>query len=283
MQPARITPDILTGRILFIAGSDSSGGAGIQADLKTATCFHGYGMTAITALTAQNTRGVHEVYPVPAPFVQHQIEAVLSDIGVDAVKTGMLHDASMIAAVVESLAPLPGIPLVVDPVMIAKGGHRLLHEDALDALRTRLLPLATIITPNLPEAAALAKTAVPVTLQERLDVVEILLERGCRAILLKGGHASDDVVTDLFATQETAETLTAPRLSTPHTHGTGCTLAAAIATRLGQGADLRSAVHDAHAFTQHAMSSAPHFGHGHGPLGHLPFYRDFTLQDFGCN
>jgi hydroxymethylpyrimidine/phosphomethylpyrimidine kinase len=256
------------GRVLICAGSDSGGGAGIQADIKAVTALGGYAMTAITALTAQNTLGVHAVHGVPPAFIREQIRVVLEDLGADCIKTGMLADSATIEAVCGALAAHgPGIPLVADPVMVAKGGHPLLAADAVDTLKRRLLPLATILTPNLPEAEALCGTPIP-DLPTMRAAAEWLLTLGVPAVLLKGGHLPGATVTDLLATPEGVTAFESPRIETRHTHGTGCTLASAIACGIAQGMALPAAVARARAYVQAAMRAAPGFGHGHGPLGH---------------
>jgi hydroxymethylpyrimidine/phosphomethylpyrimidine kinase len=287
------------GRVLIIAGSDPGGGAGIQGDIKTVTALGGYAEAAITALTAQNTKGVFGIHDVPVHFIRQQITLVLEDLGADAIKTGMLHRADiieMLAALFSSrrgggwgggrpglgnindssqqkcpppnLPPMGGgIPLVLDPVMFAKGGAALLNPDALDALRTKLLPLATIITPNIPEAEYLAGIPVKNT-DDMKKAAEKILKLGCKAVLLKGGHLEGDTLTDILLHQGGMETFTNDRLHTRHTHGTGCTLASAIATGLAQGMSLVDSVKRARAFVRKAMELAPGFGHGHGPLGH---------------
>lgn len=256
------------GRVLIVAGSDSGGGAGIQADLKAVTALGGYAATAITALTAQDTLGVHGVMAVPTDFIRRQIRVVLADIGADALKTGMLHDSPTIEAVCDELAAgAPGAPLVADPVMVAKGGHRLLQADAVETLKRRLLPLATLITPNLPEAEVLSGMEIR-DLPSMRHAAEALLTLGVPAVLLKGGHLESDVVTDLLATEDGIEAFEGPRIETRHTHGTGCTLASAIAAGLAQGLGLRGAVIRARAYVRAAIAAAPGIGHGHGPLGH---------------
>jgi hydroxymethylpyrimidine/phosphomethylpyrimidine kinase len=257
------------GRVLICAGSDSGGGAGIQADIKAVTALGGFAMTAITALTAQNTQGVEGVVGVAPDFIRLQMRLVLDDIGADAVKTGMLADTATIEAVCDGLAAhAPGVPLVADPVMVAKGGHRLLAEEAVGALRARLLPMAAVITPNLPEAEVLAGMEIAdVAAMHR--AAERLLRAGVRAVLLKGGHLEGSgVVTDLLATPEGTEAFESPRVETRHTHGTGCTLASAIACGIAQGLTLRAAVIRARAYVRAAILSAPGFGKGHGPLNH---------------
>ena len=260
-------------RILIIAGSDSGGGAGIQGDIKTVQALGGYAMTAITALTAQNTQGVFGIHPVPPEFIAQQISLCLDDIGADAIKTGMLHSAEVIAAVAGAVPQ--HIPLVVDPVMIAKGGAPLLVEAALHALKTLLLPRATIITPNLPEAELLLGRTIDIAPEAMAEAARELLQFGCKAVLLKGGHAiaadgtPTPLLTDVLVVAEQAPvTFTAPRIDTRHTHGTGCAMASAIATGLGQGLSLVDAVARAHEYVQQAIARAPGFGHGHGPLGH---------------
>ncbi|MFL5287815.1 MAG: bifunctional hydroxymethylpyrimidine kinase/phosphomethylpyrimidine kinase [Rhodopila sp.] len=258
----------MQGRVLVIAGSDSGGGAGIQADIKTITALGAFAATAITALTAQNTLGVHGVLPVPPDFIRQQIEVVLSDIGADVIKIGMLGDATVIETVCDALAAFaPGIPVVLDPVMVAKGGHALLAAEAVDVLRQRLLPMAAVITPNLPEAEAL--TGRTITTEPEMHAAAItLLGLGAPAALLKGGHLASDTVTDLLATAAGAEAFAAPRIKTSHTHGTGCTTASAIAAGLAQGLPLRASVLRARTYVRAALTAAPGFGHGHGPLDH---------------
>lgn len=256
------------GRVLIVAGSDSGGGAGIQADTKTVLALGGYAATAITALTAQNTLGVHGMLPVPPAFVRQQIEVVLDDIGADAIKTGMLGDAAMVQAVAAVLRQKgQGIPVVIDPVMVAKGGARLLDDAAVGAMRDDLLPLATLLTPNVPEAEALTGLAIP-DHQAARRAVQALLGLGAPAVLLKGGHLPGAVVQDLLGTADSIVVIESQRIDTMHTHGTGCTLASAVATGLAQGMDLPDAVARATAYVHAAILAAPGFGGGHGPLGH---------------
>ncbi len=258
----------MRGRVLIIAGSDSGGGAGIQADIKTVTMLDAYAATAITALTAQNTEGVFGVLPIPPDFIRRQIEVVLDDIGADAIKTGMLHDATVIEAIAAALQKrAAGIPLVVDPVMVAKGGARLIDPDALEALKRLLIARADILTPNLPEAEILCGTTMSNTAEMRASG-ESLLALGCRAVLVKGGHLSGEIVSDVLVTNAGARVWESPRIATRHTHGTGCTLASAIAAGLAQGLDIESAVDRARIYVQRAIASAPGLGRGHGPLDH---------------
>lgn len=260
------------GRVLIIAGSDSGGGAGIQGDLKTVQALGGYGMTAITALTAQNTQGVFGIHPVPDDFIAQQIALCLDDIGADAIKTGMLHSAAVIEAVVSSLPQREKtgeriIPLIVDPVMVAKGGAPLLEPTALYALRTLLIPRATIITPNLPEAELLLGRAI--TPETMMADARALLALGAQAVLLKGGHGTGELLTDILVTDGIPPvTFTTTRIDTRHTHGTGCAFASAIATGLALQLPLVDAVSRAHEYVQGAIARAPGLGHGHGPLGH---------------
>lgn len=258
----------MRGRVLIVAGSDSGGGAGIQADIKTVTALGAFAATAITALTAQNTHGVHAVHAVPPDFIARQIAVVLDDIGADAIKTGMLGNAATIEVVADSLARhAAGVPLVLDPVMVAKGGARLLDPDALSALKRLLLPMATIITPNLPEAEALAGMAIP-DLAAMRHAAQAMLTLGVPAVLLKGGHLPGEMVVDLLVTEQGVEEFAAPRIHTRHTHGTGCTLASALAAGLAQGLSLHDAVRRARAYVRAAIASAPGYGGGHGPLDH---------------
>jgi hydroxymethylpyrimidine/phosphomethylpyrimidine kinase len=254
------------GRVLIIAGSDSGGGAGLQADIKTVTVLGGYAATAVTAITVQNTLGVTGVHPVPLDVVEAQARAVLDDIGADAIKTGMLGDA----ATVELVARLIGdarVPAVVDPVMVAKGGASLLAEAAVAAVRERLVPRAALLTPNAPEAAALTGLDVE-TADDLRRAGEALLAAGARAVLMKGGHVPGDRLTDILMTPDGETVFEAERIETRHTHGTGCTLASACATGLAQGLPLTDAVARAWAYVQEAISRAPGLGRGHGPLDH---------------
>ena len=258
----------MRGRVLIIAGSDSGGGAGIQADIKAVTMLDAFAATAITALTAQNTEGVHGVLPIDPAFIRQQMEVVLDDIGADAIKTGMLHDAAVIDTVASVLAErAPSVPLVLDPVMVAKGGATLIQPEAIDALKTRLLPLAAVLTPNLPEAQILSGRCIE-DVAEMKEAARELLALGCGAVLLKGGHLDGDTVHDVLATEAGFEEWTSRRIDTRHTHGTGCTLASAIAAGLAQGMVLSVAVQRARDYVQRAIASAPGFGRGHGPLDH---------------
>ena len=258
----------MKGRVLIIAGSDSGGGAGIQADLKAVTALGAFGMTAITALTAQNTLGVHGVLPVPLEFLRQQIAVVLDDLGADALKTGMLADSATIEAVCDEItARAPAVPLVADPVMVAKGGHPLLVPEAAETLKRRLLPIATVLTPNLPEAEALCGFAIA-DVGAMHQAAKALLALGPKAVLLKGGHLPGNEVVDLLATGARMEIFRDRRIATRHTHGTGCTLASAVAAGLAQGLALRDSVIRARAYVRAAILAAPGYGAGHGPLNH---------------
>ena len=266
----------MRGRVLVVAGSDSGGGAGLQADLKTISALGGYGATAVTALTAQNTQGVFAVHEVPPDFVRRQMAAVLEDIGADVVKTGMLAHAGIIEVVAEALQSLAGaVPLVVDPVMVAKGGAPLLAGAALDALRTLLLPRAALITPNLPEAEALLGRAIAGRAAMERAAAD-LLALGCGAVLLKGGHMDGDDLLDVLARPSGLAVFSGRRIATTSTHGTGCTLASAIACGLAQGMDLMAAVERGRVFVRRALQTAPGLGRGHGPLDHLHAIPDYS-------
>ncbi|MFP6705566.1 MAG: bifunctional hydroxymethylpyrimidine kinase/phosphomethylpyrimidine kinase [Alphaproteobacteria bacterium] len=256
------------GRVLIIAGSDSGGGAGIQADIKSVTALGGFAATAITALTAQNTLGVHGIHDVPLEFVTQQIEVVLADIGADAIKTGMLHRAETLDAVIGALDMLGGgIPLVVDPVMVAKGGQSLLDADTRGLVRERLIPRAALLTPNVPEAEILSG----LTITDETGMARAgdkLLALGPGAVLMKGGHLPGENVVDLLLSDAGKERFTSPRIDSRHTHGTGCTLASAIACGLAQGLTIGRAVGRAREYVQTAIRTAPGLGQGHGPLNH---------------
>ncbi len=258
----------MRGRVLICAGSDSGGGAGIQADIKAVTALGGFASTAITALTAQNTQGVHGIQDVPVAFLAQQMEVVLSDIGADAVKTGMLHTADVIRTICTVLDRLaPSVPVVVDPVMVAKGGARLIDETALDTLKADLLPRAGVLTPNVPEAEILADQTIT-SEDDLLTVGRALLAMGPKAVLMKGGHLDGDGVVDILVTAGGEIRMRGPRIDTRHTHGTGCTLSSAIACGLAQGLPMEAAVQRARDYVLAAIQSAPGFGGGHGPLNH---------------
>ncbi len=258
----------MKGRVLIVAGSDSGGGAGIQADIKAVTALRGYAATAITALTAQDTRDVHAIHEIPPDFVRKQIQVVLADIGADCLKTGMLHRVEILDVVADALeAEGEGLSLVMDPVMVAKGGARLLNEDTMEVLARRLLPKARLLTPNVPEAEILAGA----TIRDEADMVDVgqaLRARGPAAVLMKGGHMTGDRLANLLITADGVTRFESERIETRNTHGTGCTLASAIACGLAQGLDMASAVGRAGDYVHRAILSAPGFGAGHGPVDH---------------
>jgi hydroxymethylpyrimidine/phosphomethylpyrimidine kinase len=258
---------------LTIAGSDSSGGAGIQADLKSFAACGVYGASVITALTAQNTKGVNAIHQVPADFVTAQIDAVFSDLDVKAVKIGMVADRAVIEAIVAGLERWSPRHVVLDPVMVATSGDRLLAPEAVDALRTQLIPRARIITPNLPEAAALLNASPATDEAEVEDQGRRLLALGCGAVLIKGGHGQGAESIDYLVTANGVAAFAAPRIATKNTHGTGCSLSSAIAAGLAKGEDLETAVRGAKTFITNAIAAADRLdvGHGHGPVHH--FYR----------
>ena len=260
-------------RVLIIAGSDSGGGAGVQADIKAVTAMGGYAATAITAITVQNTLGVHGVHPLPLDLIEAQARAVLGDIGADAIKTGMLGSTAVVervAAILDSCAA----PAVVDPVMIAKGGQALLPDEAVAAVKALMIPRAALLTPNAPEAEALTGLAVT-DLDGQRRAGEALLRMGARAVLMKGGHVPGETVIDLLVTPTGETLLEGPRVETRHTHGTGCTLASACAAGLAKGLPLEAAVAEAWAYVAEAIRRAPGLGQGHGPLDHgWPMRRD---------
>jgi hydroxymethylpyrimidine/phosphomethylpyrimidine kinase len=261
----------MTAIAVTIAGSDSSGGAGIQADLKTFSALGVYGASVIAALTAQNTKGVTAIHDVPADFITAQIDAVFSDLDVDAVKIGMLSQPAAIRAVAAGLDRHRARNVVLDPVMVAGSGDRLLAADAVDTLRRELFPRAALITPNLPEAAALLDLAPARSEAEMEQQGRRLIGLGARAVLVKGGHGEGDDSVDLLVEPQAVTRLAAPRLATRHTHGTGCTLSSAIAAGLAKGRDLAAAVREAKAYITAAIAAADRLeiGHGLGPVHHF--------------
>ena len=256
---------------LTIAGSDSSAGAGIQADLKTFAALSVYGASVLTALTAQNTKGVTGVHLVPPDFVSAQIDAVFDDLAVGAVKIGMVAQAPIADAIHASLARWRPAHVVLDPVMVATSGARLLPEEAIEALRSRLIPQASLITPNLPEAAALLGEPIATSEQAIAEQGRRLLALGCPAVLIKGGHGQGAESIDYLITSGTSIALPAPRVATKNTHGTGCSLSSAVAAGLAKGESLETAIRHAKDFISGAIAAADRFtvGHGHGPVHHL--------------
>lgn len=256
---------------LTIAGSDSSGGAGIQADLKSFAARGVYGASVITALTAQNTQGVTGVHDVPPEFITAQIDAVFSDLAVGAVKIGMVSRREAIEAIAAGLARWHPPVVVLDPVMIATSGDKLLAPDAIDALRQQLVPKVQLITPNLPEAAALLGEQVATSVGEIEGQGRRLLQLGCGAVLIKGGHGQGPSSTDYLVSAAGTLALAAPRIATKNTHGTGCSLSSAIAAELAKGADIETAARNAKTWISGAIAAADRFtvGHGHGPIHHF--------------
>ena len=258
----------MNGRVLICAGSDSGGGAGIQADIKTVTALGCFAATAITALTSQNTKGVFNVLDIPTSFLRQQMTVVLEDIGADVIKTGMLHNAEVIRTISNTLESLgDSSSLVIDPVMVAKGGHSLLQTSAIDALKNELIRKADVLTPNIPEAEVLVGIEIT-SVDDMRRAGERLLNMGPKSVLIKGGHLTDDTLTDILLTQSKEKLYSSPRLKTVHTHGTGCTLASAIAAGIAQGLEVQIATERARKYVFEAIRTAPGLGAGHGPLNH---------------
>ena len=259
-------------RTLTIAGSDSGGGAGIQADMKTFSALGCFGMSVVTALTAQNTKSVNSIFPVPPEFIGEQMDAVMEDIGVDAVKIGMLHSAEVIALVADKLDQWNCPNIVLDPVMVSKSAHRLLKDDAVEALKTLLIPRADIITPNLPEASVLLDQQVD-ALDDMPTAAKALSQLGCSSVLLKGGHLEDKEICDFLYAQHSDSLLRLPkaRVDTPNSHGTGCTLSSAVCAFLARQLPMEAAVKNAEDYIAHALAAgaAYRIGHGHGPVHHF--------------
>jgi hydroxymethylpyrimidine/phosphomethylpyrimidine kinase len=259
-------------RALTIAGSDSGGGAGIQADIKTFCALGCFGMSVITAITAQNTKEVTGIFPVPPDFIGQQMDAVLGDIGTDAVKIGMLHSPEVILTVARHLKKWQCANIVLDPVMVSKSGDKLLQDEAVDALKQSLIPMADIITPNLPEASVLLDRAIT-TREDMTDAVKDLSDLGCPHVLLKGGHLTDAGSGDLLFSAGTGQLveLSGPRIQTPNSHGTGCTLSSAVCAGLARGLDINAAVQNAKAYITGALAAGADFsiGRGHGPVHHF--------------
>lgn len=254
-------------RVLIVAGSDSGGGAGIQADVKTVTMLGGYATTAITALTAQNTVELSSIHAVSEEFVAEQMELVLKDIGADAVKTGMLYSPEIVHTVANVLGDYPYIPIVVDPVCVSTSGSTLLQDQALEAMKQSLIPKAALVTPNIPEVEKLTGMSI-LDQNDILSAGEILLATGVKAVLIKGGHSDKEEIQDVLITENETRVFTSKRQHTLHTHGTGCTLASAIACYLAQGESLKDAIKKSRTYVAKAIKTAPHFGSGHGPLNH---------------
>ena len=258
--------------VLVIAGSDPSGGAGIQADLKTLTSFGVYGMTAITALTEQNTNGVFDILEIPIEFVVKQINCCLSDINANAVKIGMLHSADLISAVLEALVnnnivSNKKVNIVLDPVMVAKGGHKLLKENAIDALKNFIKVAQPILTPNIPEAEILTGIKIN-NLKDMKNVGREIIDLGASHVILKGGHMKARVMTDLLINSSEIHSIETSKIITNHTHGTGCTMASALSASLAKSIDIRHSFEIAHKYVNNAIKTNPKFGSGNGPINH---------------
>ena len=258
----------MTKHVHIIAGSDSGGGAGIQADIKTITSLGGFASSTITALTAQNTLGVQDVMDIPTDFILKQFESVTSDFEIHAFKTGMLSNVETVLEVSKALDEFE-CPVIVDTVMVAKGGAPLLQDDAVQAMKDNLLPLANLITPNLPEAEILTGREIK-TVEDMQNAVDDLLALGSENILLKGGHLESDMIVDLLITPEQTHFMTSSRVRSKHTHGTGCTLASAIALGMAEEMDIVDAVERGREYVLNAIKQAPKIGGGHGPLNHMP-------------
>jgi hydroxymethylpyrimidine/phosphomethylpyrimidine kinase len=256
-------------RLLIVAGSDSSGGAGLQADIKTADAFGVYAMTAVTAVTVQDTKSVRKIHPMPPAIVREQILACLADIGADAIKVSMLGSTAVVKAVANALkAKARSIPIVLDPVLASTSGKNFLDARAIVALKSRLLPLATLVTPNIPEVKQLAKMRAH-SRKNAEEAGRALISQGAKAVLIKGGHSTGATIDDVMVWKGGVEVYAFPRIKTRHTHGTGCTLSTAIACGLAQGLSLPLAVGRAREYVQAAIETAPGLGKGHGPLNHL--------------
>jgi len=255
-------------KILIIAGSDSSGGAGIQADIKTVTALGSYAMTAITAVTAQNTTGVKNITPIPTKIVQKQITMILEDIGTNAVKIGMLHNVSIIKCVYKILKKYKLKNIVLDPVMIAKGGTRLVNSNSIKYLKKLLLPLCNVITPNIPEAEELASCSIS-NKKDMIKAAKKILSMGPKSVLLKGGHLKNKMIFDILASKKSIKIFSKRKIKTKNTHGTGCTLSSALATCLSQKKSIYKSCKISLKYVDQAISTAPGYGKGYGPLNHL--------------
>ena len=262
----------LSKTVLVIAGSDPSGGAGIQADLKTLTSFGVYGMTAITALTEQNTKGVSGIFEIPLDFVIKQINCCLSDIGANAIKIGMMHNSELINGVYEALKhnEIIGnkkISIILDPVMVAKGGHRLLKEDAVNSLKDFIKDTNPVLTPNIPEAEILTGMKIN-NLTDMKIAGEKIINLGASFVVLKGGHMNTPILSDLLIGEEVLDQIETKKIKTNHTHGTGCTMASALAAGLAKSYEIKEAFQKAHFYVNQAIITSPRFGNGHGPINH---------------
>ncbi len=264
-------------RVLSIAGTDPSGGAGIQADIKTITAFKGYALSVITALVAQNTTGVKAIMDIPVDFISKQLDCVLEDISIDSIKIGMLNKPDVVNLVSEKIEEYTiDCPLVIDPVMVAKSGDILLTKDARSALIKKLLPLAFIITPNIPEAEIIAEMSIE-SEEDMINSGKVILSMGPSAVLMKGGHGKGHVVKDFLIQKNSIDTFEAIRINTNNTHGTGCTLSAAIASGLANKYNIKESISLAHKYVYNAIRTAPNIGRGHGPLNHVHSIQPLVL------
>ena len=258
----------MVGRVLIVAGSDSGGGAGIQADIKAVSALDCFAATAITALTAQNTLGVHDVYPVHPDFIDKQINVVMRDIGADCIKTGMLHDAATIKCVVRAIdREGPEVPLVADPVMVAKGGHRLLKEDAVNSLKNFIKNTNPVLTPNIPEAEILTGMKIN-NLADMKTAGKKIIDLGANFVVLKGGHMNKPILSDILIGEEVLDQIETKKIETNNTHGTGCTMASALTAGLAKSLGIKEAFQKAHFYVNQAIITSPRFGNGHGPINH---------------
>tara|TARA_B100001540_G_scaffold92677_1_gene83647 strand:+ start:515 stop:1327 length:813 start_codon:yes stop_codon:yes gene_type:complete len=255
-------------KVLIIAGSDSSGGAGIQADIKTVTVLGSYAMTAITAVTSQNTTGVFSIASIPPKKISEQIELTSRDIKPDAIKIGMLHSTGVTNSVLKSLKKIKVNKIVLDPVMVAKSGVKLINNQSINIIKTKLIKKVSIITPNIPEAEILTKTKIK-NFKDMIYAANILLKMGAKNVLIKGGHLNSKVMQDIFINKKDISIFKNKKIYTKHTHGTGCTLSSAIATYYSMGKTLKKSCEMAIKYVNHAISSGPKYGKGHGPINHL--------------
>ena len=255
-------------KVLIIAGSDSSGGAGIQADIKTVTSLGSYAMTASTAVTSQNTTGVLSITPIPAKEISKQIEFTSKDIKPDSIKIGMLHSAEVISSVLKSLNKIKIKKIILDPVMVTKGGTKLISNESIKILKSKLIKKVSLITPNIPEAEILTKTKI-ITVEDMIDAAKILINLGAKNVLIKGGHLNSKIMQDIFINRNQISLFKNKKINTKNTHGTGCTLSSAIATYYSCGKTLKKSCEMAIKYVNHAIGTGPKYGKGHGPINHL--------------
>ena len=255
-------------KVLIIAGSDSSGGAGIQADIKTVTALGSYAMTAITAVTSQNTTGVISIASIPAKEISKQIEFTSKDIKPDSIKIGMLHSAGVISSVLKSLNKIKIKKIILDPVMVTKGGTKLISNESIKILKSKLIKKVSLITPNIPEAEILTKTKI-ITVEDMIDAAKILINLGAKNVLIKGGHLNSKIMQDIFINRNQISLFKNKKINTKNTHGTGCTLSSAIATYYSCGKTLKKSCEMAIKYVNHAIGTGPKYGKGHGPINHL--------------